>query len=268
MNKTLMILCVLILLSACTGNKARKVAVDPVLPESGIPFEAPAWLWQIPAGSYAVGFGYSDTFFSSRADSVAKEFAAVSLSRNHSAFVVDKEALYTWASETQSDWSSARINLVVSSDIDYLKRAHRNLQMVDAVDVQGYRIGLFGFIDGGVDKATRPMRSEEMPDWCVDESTTQKGNTIYCVASGVAASLPDAWNLAQEKALRLIGKYRVQKVKAIFETTDDIGQRRLAVETVTRSYKAYFDKSFIVPMRKETLSSYKVYVRLRSSEVQ
>jgi len=266
-KKILLLLSVILILNACSSNRAKKPEPEPPVDVSH-PFEAPAWLWQIPSGSYAIGFGYSDTFYSNRADSLAREYAAVSLSRNHSAFIVDKEALYSWASESQSDWSSAGINVVVSADMEYLKRAHRTLQLVDAVDIRGYRIGLFGFIDGGVDGTPRTMLLDELPAWCVDESTSQSGSTVYSVASAVASSLPDAWNLAQEKALRLIGKYRIQRVKALFESTDDIGQRRTAVETVTRNYKAYFDKSFIVPLRKEQQSSYRVYIMLKSSDTQ
>lgn len=268
MKKTIILLCVVLLIGACSSHKAKKPLPASPPETEYLGFNAPAWLWQIPSGSYAVGFGFTDTFYSNRADSLAREFAAVSLSRNHSAFVVDKQAVYNWASASQSDWSSAGIKVVVSADMDYLKRANRTLKVIEAVDLQGYRIGLFGFIDGSVDNSAKPMRIEELPPWCVDESTELKGSTVICVASAVAASLPDAWNLAQEKALSLIGKYRIQKVRALFDSTDDIGQRRLAVETVTKNYKAYLDKSFIVPQRKEKLISYRVYIQLKSSDVQ
>lgn len=268
MRKLLFLLLLALLLSSCVTSKKQKVKKVYQPQETFVPFEAPAWLWKIPSGSYSIGFGYSDTFYSNRADSLAREFASVSISRNHSSFVVDKEALKAWASETQSDWSSAGLKLVVSSDLDYLKRTYQKLQLIDAVDVHGYRIGLFGFIDGQVENQIQTMDGNQLPDWCLDEHTQLNGNVLFCTASGLASSLPDAWNLAHERALRLIGKYRFQKVKGVFETETDMSQRHTAIETVTRSYKAYFEKSFIVPISIEGQKSFKVYLQVRSQENQ
>ncbi|MCB5228489.1 MAG: hypothetical protein LHW44_00215 [Candidatus Cloacimonetes bacterium] len=258
-----LVCCLMLFLSACGGNKTRSCHPLPP-PEIHTPFSAPSWLWQIPSGSYTIGFGYADTFFSNRADSLAREYAAVSLSRNHSSFVVDKKSIWEWASETQSSWESRTFQLVVSADLNYLKNSYQDLILIDHYHTQGYYIGLYGFSDKEVDAKPTIMHQDEKPDWCVDESITSKGNTIYCIASAQASSLMDAWSLAQEKALRLIGKYRLQKVQAVFASEDDFHKRDLAIETVARSYQAYLDKSFIIPSTTENQTSYLVYLQIRS----
>lgn len=266
MKRSLILIMLAVLIAACSTHKYvyQPQEIDPA--PVYLPFEAPNWLWQIPSGSYAIGFAFKDTHLSNRADSIAKEYAAVSLSRNHSSFIVDKKALSEWASQTQSDWKAVELQFVVSSDLDYLKKSHSKLQLVDSYEHDGYLIGLYGFIDGKVNPEIQVMQNSQTPDWCVDEATRQQGNVVYYTASALAATLPEAWNLAHEKALRLIGKYRLQKVKGAFEERMDMTQRRLAIETVSESYKAYFVKSFIVPISIEGQKSYRVYLQIKSSE--
>jgi hypothetical protein len=253
----------LVLLS-CSENKAKDDKTNTV-PSREVPFEAPAWLWEIPSGSYAIGFGYPDTFYTTRADSLAKDYAAVSISRNHSSFVVDKQAIMNLAiSDTQFS-DKMDFNVVVSADLDYMRRAYQNLRLLDSVNVMGYMIGLYGFIDGDVDGAPRVMYPDQVPAWCADGSLYVQNNTLYSVASGYASDLPAAWTLAQEKALRQIGKYRVMKVVGKIRATDDTLKKSMAMETVTTAYKAYFERSFIVPVKWGNTTSYRVFISMRTA---
>jgi len=53
-KKILLLLSVILILNACSSNRAKKPEPEPPVDVSH-PFEAPAWLWQIPSGSYAIG---------------------------------------------------------------------------------------------------------------------------------------------------------------------------------------------------------------------
>lgn len=265
MRRISLLLLIVISLVACTGNKVR----EPVEPEVRVEigdFEAPAWLWQVPSGSYAIGFAYMDTHLEAKADSIAREYAAVVLSRNHSSFVVDKKAIVEWADEVNSGSKEAKLNLVVSAEMEYLKKAHQELIKLDGVDVMGYHLALYGFIDGTVDRSVRKMRGNEVPAWCEDANVTQDGKVINVVASALAASLPDAWFMAQERALTLMGKYRLQKIAGSHESSGEMDIRKFTDETVTLSYKAYLDKCFIVPIKTDGIQSFRVYLSLRSQD--
>lgn len=266
MKRILLLLLILISLNACSKHRGISVSKPTIHEEIG-DFDAPAWLWQIPSGSYAIGFAYANPRLSSQADSIAKEYAAVVLSRNHSSFVVDKKAIYEWANAESSISKEAKLHLVVSSDMEYLQKAHQDLIKLDEIKLMGYHIALYGFIDGAVDAAITQMKGKQRPAWCEDAHVSQDGKVIHIVASETAASLPDAWFLAHEKALSLMGKYRLQKIAASHESTDVLNLRKFTDETVTISYKAYLDKCFIVPIKKEGMQSFKVYLSLRSQDL-
>ena len=268
MKRISLLLMIVISLAACANHKVMPVVAEPeALVEIG-DFEAPAWLWQVPSGSYAIGFAYTDTHLEAKADSIAREYAAVVLSRNHSSFVVDKKAVYEWADEVNSGSKEAKLNLVVSADIEYLQKAHQELIKLDSIDVMGYYLALYGFIDGTVDGQARLMRGNQVPAWCEDASVTQDGKVINVVSSGLAASLPDAWSMAHEKALTLMGKYRLQKIAGSHESSEELDIRKFMNETVTISYKAYLNKCFIVPIKTDGMQSFRVYLSLRSQDGQ
>lgn len=253
-----------LLLFSCAGNRKHGNDIEPPASKE-VSFEAPGWLWEIPSGSYAVGFAFSDTEFSSRADSLARDYASVSISRNHSAFIVDKQAIMDIAvSDTQFS-DRMDFNVVVSADLDYMHRAYQTLRKLGSANVMGYMLGLYGFIDGNVDTTMRVMRPDEVPQWCSDSNTYTQSNTLFSVASGYAAELPGAWTLAQEKALRQIGQYRVMNVVGKIRSTNDTLQKNLVLETTTKGYKAYFDRCYIVPVKWGNATSYRVYLRMKTS---
>lgn len=254
-------------LTACGKIKTQSPVSGYDPPDELGSIEAPAWLWEFPSGSYAIGFAFQDSHFGAKADSLAKEYAAVVLSRNHSSFVVDKKAIYEWADEQNSNSKEAKLQLVVSADLPYLQKAHQDLIRLDFTEQMGYYIALYGFIDGAVRNDIRKMHGDQIPAWCEENTVRQEGKVIHAVASDIAANLPDAWALAHEKALRLIGKYRLQKVAASLQNDDSLVIRKFEDETVSITYKAYLDKCFIIPITKEGMQSFKVYLSLRSQDL-
>lgn len=256
---------ILLLLVGCASNKPRGQIQQDNTPELELPFTAPGWLWQIPAGNYAIGITYGDSFYSGGAGDFARDFAAVSLSRNHSSFVVDKQMIISLAMQKEVDWRKQNFNVVVSSDLDYLHEAGKNLVMLDSTQVSGYLIGLFGQKQGKVKGEMLTSDPANRPSW-IQNTVYADNNTLFSVGYSHQATLMDAWNLAQELALRQIGQFRLQNVVAEVRATEDEMRRNIAIETVTRSQNVFFDKSFIIPVRKGNTSSYKVYLQLMTAE--
>ncbi|MDP2173637.1 MAG: hypothetical protein Q8M98_01040 [Candidatus Cloacimonadaceae bacterium] len=259
---SLLSLLLILLVSACAKNRAP--LQKDIVPPQHLAFDAPGWLWELPAGGYVIGITYADNFYSDGAVDFARDFAAVSLSRNHSSYIVDKEIVLSLAMQEEIDWAKISFNVVVSSDIGFLYRASAGLKMIDSYEINGYLIGLFGFIDGSVKPEKLSMNSTNIPDWSASHSVYTNGKTLYSVASSHQASLMDAWNMAQELALRQIAQYRLQNVVAVVRATNDIMQRNIAIETVTRSQNVYLDKSFIAPFKQDNIVSYKVFLQLKS----
>ncbi len=61
----LIILSLLISVAACAGNKTKPEPPKPPAPAPNEtkPFDAPAWLWEIPSGDYTIGIAYDDGLF-------------------------------------------------------------------------------------------------------------------------------------------------------------------------------------------------------------
>jgi hypothetical protein len=265
MNKLLLlILSLILLLAGCARNRTEQAPPEDV-PEQELPFTAPGWVWQIPAGGCALGITYSDSHYSAGAGDHARDYAAVSISRNHASFVVDKRMIMSLAMQDEVDWKKVDYNVVVSADLDYLRDAGRNLVLIDSFDVSGYMLGLFGQIEGTARKELVTSDPAQRPDWTAQDLYADR-KTVYSVGYAHQATLMDAWSQAQEAALRRLAQYRIQNVVTQVRATEDEMQRNIAIETVTRSQNVYFDKSFIVPVRKGNTTSYRVYLQLMMAD--
>jgi len=71
----------------------------------------------------------------------AREYASISLSRNHSAFVCDKNTAITCAEETETSEECADFKVVVSADTTYLNWAYDNLKAYNSTAFHGYKTG-------------------------------------------------------------------------------------------------------------------------------
>jgi len=263
MNRLFLLLGTLLLIMACAKNQVEQVQADDTSDEP-LSFTAPGWVWQIPAGGYALGITYADSHYSEGAQDIARDFAAVSLSRNHASFIVDKSLVLSLAMQEEIDWKKVNFNVVVSADLDFLRKASEELKLLDSHEVSGYFLGLYGFLEVTLKTELRSSNPAQLPDWCAQTTYTDK-NTLYSVASSQQATLLDAWNLAHELALRQIAQYRLQNVVAQIRATEDTMQRNVAIETVTRSQNVYFDRSFILPIRRGNTTTYKVYLQMMTA---
>ncbi|HNX38559.1 MAG TPA: hypothetical protein PL124_09845 [Candidatus Cloacimonadota bacterium] len=259
-------LCVWLLLPVLflTGCSVfRPKPIVPHVPDIKIlPFDAQQWLWQIPQGDYAVGISYSDTFYTDGADDAAKDFAAVGLSRNHSSYIVDKDNIITMAEDKELDLKQASFNVVVSEDLDYLRRASKELKLVGQFDTKGYFLGLYGFLDTKADTLLVTMNPAQPPAWISRTGVRKEKKKILSVASSRQVSLMDAFSAAQELALRYLGQYILRDVTGEVRAENNVIQRNLILETVTRSRSVFFDKVFIRQMKIDGNESYEVFLQL------
>ena len=233
-------------------------------------FDAPAWLWNLPQGKYAIGIAWEDGMFGSGAREAAKEFAAVSLSRNRGSFVVDKSMIVSLAAERTIDWQQVGYNLVVSADTDYLHYAHTHLREVDSYSINGYLICLYNLADQedtpiitAAQKTRRQMTESSMPAWCSAPELSTDSGKVYSVASSHQANLIDAIFHAQEQALKQMGRYRLQNVLSRVLATESMLEKAVAMETVVENQPSWIDGIFVLSVRHNHTPSYRVFIRLK-----
>jgi len=254
------IIAILIILAACSRNSSQPP----------IPFThqsrslTPAWLHSIPEGEYMPGIAYPDFHFPKRATEQAKEFAAIALSRNHSSYIVDKEALLTLADHRDIDYSSKRFDLVVSADLDYLNYAMQELKPALSYSAEGLELVLFGINPLPLNTLALAEDTSLIPAWSKGAALKLENDRLISTAQAREADLPEAFLAAQELALRQIGQYRVQNVASVVRDWGDVHLRQMSMETVTINSAARLSKAHFVVHEYVPTRSYTVYLQLEA----
>ena len=252
------LLIVLFALPACSGNKALHEE------NCSIPFKAKAWLAELPEGEFSIGVAYADPVFGNTASTLAKDFAAVAISRNHSSYIVDKQILLELANQSELDITRINFNVVVSADMDYLHRAAKELLLLDSFNSRGLFFALYGMGSTSPDKREITLLSDEKPAWAKKSGIYLSGDKLFSIGSAHQAELQDAFYAAQEIALRQIAQYRLQTVLGKIRSIDDRTDQALALETVTRNQACQFDRIFIEPQKIAGSFSWSVYMQLKA----
>lgn len=248
-----------LLLASCA---APHISSEPLIRST--PFEARQWLARLPEGEYAIGISYADPYGRDSSQALAKDFAAVGMSRNHASYIVDKEIILDLANAREVDLNRINFNVVVSADLDFLHRSARDLKLVDSFSSSGYLIGLYSLNQESWSSSETVIMNGDQPDWGKREGISLSGDVLYSVASSHQAELGDALNLAQEIALRQIAQYRLQNVLAKIRSIDDRVDQALALETVTRSQNCSFNRLHIRQFKSDESLSYEVIVQMKS----
>lgn len=251
---------ILLLLFACASTPKKSVVAS--IPKY---LESRSWLHELPPGEYMIGISYPDEHFPENSEAMGKAFAAIALSRNHSAFVVDKELLLTLADNKEIDYTSVKYNVVVSSDMEYLNKAANELTLLDSLSVNGIMFSLYAFSPQAVSKKSTQYNPNALPEWTKASSITIQNNKLVSRAMAHEAELSDAFFNAQENALSQIGQYRIQNVMAEIRDIDDVHRRVMAIETVTKTAPSRLSKIHIVPWQSGEFNSYTVYLELETT---
>lgn len=238
-----------------TPNYAKKV-VYPYL-------EVPSWLCNLPEGENAIGIAWNNENSKPNLDDVAREGAAVSLTRNHSSFVVDKTAVIKYAEQTELTSIGRDFKIVVSADTSYLNWADRNLISQASTSFNGYKLSLFSVQTLKPDKTIIRCSIANLPAWTKKSDVYLEDGYLYIPGFSSQAGLIDAWKTAQENALRKLAQYRLTTVLGSLRSTEDWTKKLLILETVTQSPNATMSNSWIYQKKVDTLNSYGVYILLK-----
>jgi hypothetical protein len=228
----------------------------------GIPFTTKQWLAELPEGEFAIGISYADPNLEATSGAIAKDYAAVAMSRNHASYVVDKEIFLDLANAPELDLNRLSFNVVVSADLEFLRHCSNNLQLVDSFVSAGYFIGLYGINKPVTISESSVELNEIPPAWYNREGVSLMDKQLNSVASSHQARLGDALNMAQEKALRQIAQYRLQNVLGKIRSINDRTDQAIALETVTRNQECYFQRINIYQWKSGESFSYTVYVQM------
>jgi len=271
MNLTLLVILAISLIS-CSQNKKTEPVSDgyklPTLSKTTYPLiSLPAWLLIMPEGDNAIGIAWDTPKKPKSVLNSTREFAAVSLSRNKSSFIVDKSAVINYAEQKEIDTTGADFNVVVSADTSYLNYADRNLKSFAETAFHGYKVILYGVDKPEINPEIVQTSVANVPNWCKGIDTYEDGDYIYTVGYAQEVSLIDSWKNAQADGLRKLAQYRLMNVIASVRSTDDWTKKMLLIETVTKNPDTAISKTWLFQKIVNNASSYSVFLLLKAKKV-
>jgi hypothetical protein len=267
----LLVVIVTILLTSCSKNKP----VEPPKSTNNIQtvsktvytiIDVPAWLLFPPDGDVAYGIAVDNNSKKNPSLNVAKEFAAVSMSRNHGSFIVDKSALLSLSEQKEIDYKKVDFNVVVSSDTTYLKKAYKEIKPLAETSFHGYKVFIMGKEDYKLNNDIVQVSVSSIPSWCIGQQTHEDEEFVYVIGTSSDANLAMAWKNAQESALRKLAQYRLTNVMGSIQATDNTTQKAMLIETVTRNSNASFVKNWVFHKQVNNASSYSAFIMLKSKK--
>lgn len=268
---TLTIVLIIMLFTSCSKNKQvepeqKGIAIPTISKTTYSVINIPAWLMLPPDGNVAYGIAVDSNNKKHSPLNAAKEFAAVSLSRNHGSFIVDKSALLSLSEQKEIDYKKVDFNVVVSSDTTYLNSAVKELKPIAETSFHGYRILLMGKEDHEVNNDIIQASVSNTPAWCKNQQTFEEDGFVYVIGTSADANLALAWKNAQESALRKLAQYRLLNVMGILNATDNQTQKAMLIETVAKNTDASFAKNWVFHKQVNNASSYSVFIMLKAKK--
>jgi hypothetical protein len=269
-NLTLLVVLAFSLMSCSPKQKVEPVSDGyrlPTLSKASYPvINLPAWLLYLPEGDNAIGIAWDSPNKPKSVLNSSREFAAVSLSRNKSSFVVDKSAVINYAEQNEVDLQKADFRVVVSADTSYLNYADKNLKSYAEATFHGYKVFLYGIEQPVVNNDIVRASVANTPKWCKGNETFEDADYVYTVGYAQEISLITAWKNAQEDGLRKLAQYRLTNVIATLRSTEDQTKKTTIIETVTHNPDTAITKTWLFPKTVDNVSSYSVFLMLRAKK--
>ncbi len=225
----------------------------------------PDWFISLPDGDIeAIGIAHDKLFKEEETKQLAKEHAAVLLSRCHGSFNVNKRATFTNDADAMgSDEQSAQFEVIVSSDLNYLKQVADSLKICDHFRLHNYYISLLGNKTGSFKPSMVEISDDSLPVWCKQNAIQTKDTEVYSLGVGKSEDLISAWDKAYDAALKQLAGYKQTQVSSVTQETYDNQSKSVALETSTVLGNVKPLNHYVTCQTKEGLTTYQVWCRLK-----
>jgi len=131
--------------------------------------------------------------------------------------------------------------------------------LVDSTEALGYFFGLFSMTTSEVQSSDKKAYIQRLPDFYDIDKLMISNNAITCFRTESSASLVHAWEKAAEEARFEIAKYFEKQVQSAIINTDEITEKRIALETTEKLSLMKLKASCITTELKDNLRLFKVY---------
>ncbi len=255
MRKLIILLLSLFVIVGCaTQNKIYKQETQDVFEIPSLP----KWVNSAP-DNFVVGISRKSMNHDDMKDS-ARQMATVMESRNHASYTIEKYASTSNEEILKSNVTKFKLN--VSSSPQHTEQIYNSLILVDSSEALGYFFGLFSMTSSEVQSSDKKGNIQRLPEYYDIDKLMISNNAITCFRTESSASLVHAWEKAAEEARFEIAKYLEKQVQSVIINTDEITEKRIALETAEKLSQMKLKASYITTELKDNLRLFKVYHEL------
>ncbi|MCK5052578.1 MAG: hypothetical protein KAS53_12710 [Candidatus Cloacimonetes bacterium] len=250
-NVIILILSLLIIGGCATHNEIYRQKTQDKLE---IP-PLPKWVYNTP-DNFVVGISLK-SMNSDEMQEAAKQMAAVMESRNHASYTIEKYAAISSDNTLKSNVVEFKLN--VSASPQKTEQIYNSLELVHSIEALGYYFGLFSAVNREIDASFIRANILRMPKYFEKDKLEISDNTINCYETESSSSLVLAWTNAAVEARYNIAKYLEKEVQSAIINTDEITEKRIALETSEKLSRMKLKASYITTELKDNLRVFKVY---------
>ena len=255
MKNVLVLILILLIFASCATHK--EIYKQETQDRLEIP-PLPKWVYNTP-DNFVVGISQKSMNPIEMVEA-AKQMAAVMKSRNSASYTIEKYAATTSDNTLKSNVAEFKLN--VSSSPQKTKEIYSLLELVDSVEALGYFFGLFSPSGMGVEETYQISSIQRIPDNFEEDKLEISDYTINCYKMESSSSLVLAWQNATIEAKYEIAKYLEKRVQSAIINTDELTEKRIALETSEKLSQIKIKASYITTELKDNLRLFKVYHQL------
>ncbi len=259
MKKVIILILTLLLIAGCATH--NEIYRQKTQDRFEIP-PLPKWVYNTPA-DFVVGISQK-SMNPDEMQEAAKQMAAVIESRNHASYTIDKYAATSSDNILKSNVTEFKLN--VSSSPQKTEQIYNSFKLVDSIETLGYFFGLFSAIDLEVEASYKKPYIMRIPEYFEKDKLEISDNKIICFKTVSSSSLILAWEKATVEARYEIAKYLEKKVQSAIINTDEITEKRMALETSEKLSQMKLRRSYITTELKDNLRIFKVYHEMEISK--
>jgi len=258
MEKILILILTLLIFSGCATHK--EIYKQETQDRLEVP-PLPKWVYNTP-DNFVVGISQKSMNPDEMVEA-AKQMAAVMQSRNNASYTIEKYASTTHDNTLKSNVTEFKLN--VSSSPQKTKEIYNSFELSDSVEALGYFFGLFSSSDLRLDVLNQRSSIQRMPDYFEEDKLEVTKNKLICNKTVSSSSLVLAWVNAATEARYEIAKYLQKEIQSAVINTDEITEKRIAIETSEKLSQMKLKASYITTELKDNLRLFRVYHEMEIS---
>jgi hypothetical protein len=258
-------------LSGCSHNKPIENKQDgyQLATNSKTTFTVlnlPAWVAFSPSGETAIGIAPVTGSKKNDSTELTKKFAALSLAKNHGSFIVDKSALIKLSEKNEKEMKPADFEAIEKGESVTLYQQNDDLSLLSQTDCKGYKLCLYSLEKQTVNNDLIRVSADRTPDWCKNGETTEDQEFVYVIGYGENTDLVEAWQSAQDEALKNLVHYRLLHILPKLKAAVDTDSKMQIIDKIPSDAGASFAKTWFFHKQVNTESSFNVFIMLKASK--